>query len=144
MMPPACGLLVQSKTPGYLLVAVPRNRCIDGSMTDNDRPDERFTLASERTFLAWMRSSLALLAGGLAMIHLVPEFSTGWVRTTLGLILIGLAAAAALVGLRRWSQVEKALREGAPMPPPHELRLFAVALTVVALGAGLASLVAVL
>lgn len=113
-------------------------------MTDGGRPDARFTLASERTFLAWMRSSLALLAGGIAMIHLVPEFSTGWVRTTLGLILILLSAAAALVGMRRWFQVEKAIRDGAPMPPPRELRIFAVALTAVALSAAVASVVAAL
>ncbi|WP_072691416.1 YidH family protein [Rhodococcus marinonascens] len=111
-------------------------------MTDKDRPDERFTLASERTFLAWMRSSLALLAGGIAIEHLVPGFSTQLVRTTLGLILIGLAAAAALVGMRRWYQVEKALREDAPMPPPHELWLFSVTLIAVAIGAAVASLVA--
>ncbi|QNG21473.1 DUF202 domain-containing protein [Rhodococcus triatomae] len=116
----------------------------DEQRPDEQRPDERFTLASERTFLAWMRSSLALLAGGIAMIHLVPQFSTGWVRTTLGLVLIFLAAAAAVVGLRRWSQVEKALRSGAPMPPPHELWLFAVVLTFVAFTAAVASVVAAL
>ncbi|MEV0947916.1 DUF202 domain-containing protein [Rhodococcus sp. NPDC049939] len=111
-------------------------------MTDKDRPDERFTLASERTFLAWMRSSLALLAGGIAIEALVPGFSTAWVRTTIGLILIGLAAAAALVGMRRWAQVEKALREDSPMPPPRELWMFAATLTGVAIGAAVATLVA--
>ncbi|WP_070379405.1 YidH family protein [Rhodococcus sp. WMMA185] len=110
-------------------------------MTDRDRPDERFTLASERTFLAWMRSSLALLAGGIAIEQLVPDFSTALVRTTLGLVLIGLAAAASLVGMRRWLQVEKALRENAPMPPPRELWLFAATLTGVAIGAAVAILV---
>ena len=52
-------------------------------MSEPNRPDERFTLASERTFLAWMRSSLALLAGGIAVVQLVPEWSTGWVRNGL-------------------------------------------------------------
>lgn len=111
-------------------------------MTNPDRPDERFTLASERTFLAWMRSSLALLAGGIAVMHLIPEFSTSWVRTLLGFVLIALAAMAALVGMRRWRQVEKALRDGSPMPRPHEMWVFATSLTLVAVGAGIASVVA--
>ncbi|MFD4368539.1 YidH family protein [Rhodococcus sp. NPDC058521] len=111
-------------------------------MTEPERPDERFTLASERTFLAWMRSSLALLAGGIAMMHLIPGFSTGWVRTLLGLVLIALAGLAALVGMRRWRQVEKALRDGSPMPRPHEMWLFSVSLIAVAVGAGIASVVA--
>ena len=110
-------------------------------MTDPNRPDERFTLASERTFLAWMRSSLALLAGGIAIVQLVPGWSTGWVRTTLGLVLIVLAAAAALVGMRRWLQVKKALEDGAPMPEPHALWLFALALAAVAVAAGVATVV---
>ncbi|MFZ2173406.1 MAG: DUF202 domain-containing protein [Rhodococcus sp. (in: high G+C Gram-positive bacteria)] len=113
-------------------------------MTDSDRPDERFTLASERTFLAWMRSSLALLAGGIAIINLVPDFSTEWVRVTLGLTLIGLAAAASLVGMRRWMQVERALRDGSSMPPPRELWIFAVVLAGVACAAAVASVVAAL
>src|SRR3954470_20484811 len=31
------------------------------------RPDHRFSLANERTFLAWVRTSLAMLAGGVAL-----------------------------------------------------------------------------
>jgi len=99
-----------------------------GGVTDDPstRPDERFTLASERTFLAWMRTSLGLLAAGVAVLHLVPDFSTSWVRTTLGLILILMAASASMIGLRRWLQVRTALQSGAPMPEAKELWLFAV------------------
>ncbi|RRQ29460.1 DUF202 domain-containing protein [Rhodococcus sp. Eu-32] len=108
---------------------------IVGSVTDDPstRPDERFTLASERTFLAWMRTSLGLMAGGIAIVHLVPDFSTGWVRTGLGLVLILMAASAAMVGLRRWLQVRKALEEGAPMPEAKELWLFAVGIGGIAI-----------
>ena len=37
-------------------------------------PDYRFTLANERTFLAWIRTALALIAGGVAVVQLVPAF----------------------------------------------------------------------
>jgi len=33
-----------------------------------EEPDPRFTLADERAFLAWMRTSLALLAAGRAIV----------------------------------------------------------------------------
>ncbi len=98
-----------------------------------DRPDERFTLASERTFLAWMRTALGLLAGGVAVVHLVPDFSTSWVRVTLGLTLILTAAAAATIGLRRWLQVRRALETGASMPASAELWVFAVGIIGIAL-----------
>ncbi|MFC4604863.1 YidH family protein [Rhodococcus kronopolitis] len=110
-------------------------------MVEPDRPDERFTLASERTFLAWMRTALGLLAGGIAMVHLVPEFSTGWVRTTLGLMLIVLAVLAPIAGLRRWLQVRHALETGATMPEDRDLWVFAVAISVIA---GLAVVVTVI
>ncbi|OZC51687.1 DUF202 domain-containing protein [Rhodococcus sp. RS1C4] len=107
------------------------------------RPDERFTLASERTFLAWMRTSLGLLAGGIAIVHLVPDFSTGWVRTTLGLVLIGMAASAAVVGLRRWLQVRRALEAGAPMPDAKDLWMFAVGIGAVAVLAGIVTVLGI-
>lgn len=34
-----------------------------------DEPDARFTFANERTFLAWIRTSLALLAGAVPWMH---------------------------------------------------------------------------
>ena len=36
---------------------------LDGMTGASREPDYRFTLANERTFLAWMRTSLALIAG---------------------------------------------------------------------------------
>jgi hypothetical protein len=34
---------------------------------DEQEPDYRFTFANERTFLAWIRTALALIAGGVAV-----------------------------------------------------------------------------
>lgn len=107
------------------------------------RPDERFTLASERTFLAWLRTSLGFLAGGVAIVHLVPDFSTDWVRTTLGLILIGLAALAPAVGLRRWLQVRRALESGEPMPQSRDLWVFAIGIGAVAVLAAVVTLLGI-
>ncbi|MFD1815230.1 YidH family protein [Rhodococcus gannanensis] len=113
--------------------------------TDDDttpnRPDERFTLASERTFLAWIRTALGLLAGGIALLHVVPDFSTGWVRTTIALVLIVLAIAAPIAGLRRWLQVKEALESGAAMPPEHDLWVFAIAISAIGVVAAIATIV---
>ena len=38
-----------------------------------EEPDYRFTLANERTFLAWIRTALALVAGGLGAVSLLPD-----------------------------------------------------------------------
>ena len=32
-----------------------------------EEPDPRFSMANERTFLAWIRTSLAFIAGGVAL-----------------------------------------------------------------------------
>jgi putative membrane protein len=36
-------------------------------MREGQGPDYRFSLANERTFLAWIRTALSLLAGGLVL-----------------------------------------------------------------------------
>lgn len=79
-------------------------------------PDYRFTLANERTFLAWIRTSLALMAGAVAVLQLVPEFALPWARHVLGALLTVLSLVAAGAGLHRWSRVERAIRRGLPLP----------------------------
>jgi putative membrane protein len=79
-------------------------------------PDYRFTLANERTFLAWQRTALGLLAAAVAAVQLLPEVGVPGARHVLGSVLAVLAAATAWVGLRRWQQVDRAMRRGMPLP----------------------------
>lgn len=81
-----------------------------------DDPDYRFTLANERTFLAWIRTSLALIAGGLAVIELVPTFGLAGGREVLGAVLITLGTVLAIGSMSRWAGAEEAIRENRPIP----------------------------
>ncbi|WP_370943533.1 YidH family protein [Amycolatopsis sp. cg5] len=77
-------------------------------------PDYRFTLANERTFLAWMRTALGLLAGGVAAHQLVPGDDTA--KKTLATLCVALAAMVAVAGYPRWRRVQRAMRRGEPLP----------------------------
>lgn len=79
-------------------------------------PDYRFTLANERTFLAWIRTSLALIAGGLAVIELVPTFGLAGGREALGAVLITLGTVLAIGSMSRWAAAEEAIRQSRPIP----------------------------
>ena len=50
-----------------------------GVHDEGDEPDPRFTLANERTFLAWVRTTLAMLAGAVAL-HSLGFPTTDWLR----------------------------------------------------------------
>ncbi|UNS96203.1 DUF202 domain-containing protein [Streptomyces tubbatahanensis] len=78
-------------------------------------PDYRFSLANERTFLAWIRTSLALVAGGIA----VDQFLTGlrWgVRTTVAIVLLAGAVLCAFRAVNHWVRCERAMRRGEDLP----------------------------
>jgi putative membrane protein len=81
-----------------------------------DHPDYRFTLANERTLLAWLRTGLALVAGGVAVATYAPDLGVRWgsAAVALGLVLIGLGTA--LAGYRRWRTNEDAIAAGRPLP----------------------------
>src|SRR5271157_3913445 len=81
-----------------------------------DEPDVRFTFANERTFLAWNRTALALIATGVAATALLPRLDVGWGRRLLGLPLIVLGAVVAAESLRHWRACQRAMRRGRPLP----------------------------
>jgi putative membrane protein len=97
-----------------------------------EHPDYRFSLANERTFLAWIRTALALLAGAVALVQLVPEFRVRGAREAIGVALAGLATAISWLAYRRWEANERAMRTGEPLAYTRLLGLIAAVITVVA------------
>lgn len=81
-------------------------------------PDPRFTLANERTFLAWIRTSLAFLAGGIALeafrLPNVPDWL--WSGAAVLVLIVGMFIA--LGAAIRWVRVERAMRESRALPVP--------------------------
>ncbi|WP_107706011.1 YidH family protein [Nocardioides allogilvus] len=103
-----------------------------------DEPDARVSLANERTLLAWVRTSLALIAGGVAVdaLGLAGAVST---RPWLAVLLIVIGLAAAVGGWFRWMAAERAIRLRHPL---LSARLpLVVVLGVVVVGLGLVAVV---
>jgi putative membrane protein len=96
-----------------------------------DEPDPRFSLANERTFLAWVRTSLAFSAAGVALEALSLPIHPGF-RLAASLLLIGLGILVAVHAWWRWGQVERAVRCAAPLPAPVLTVLIAAGAGVVA------------
>jgi putative membrane protein len=82
-----------------------------------EEPDYRFSFANERTFLAWIRTSLALLAAGVALdaisLSVSPE-----AQRALASLFVGLGLLCALAAWFRWARAERSMRRGEPLPPP--------------------------
>jgi putative membrane protein len=109
----------------------------DGPDPDSE-PDPRFTLANERTFLAWSRTSLALVAAGLGVVQLLPPFRgvpSG--RHVLGVPLIVLGAVIAVAAYLEMMRNQAALRRGAPLPRSILPRLLAATIAGVAAAAAI-------
>jgi putative membrane protein len=95
-------------------------------------PDYRFSLANERTFLAWIRTALALLGGGLAVAGFLPELHVPHLRKILAVALMLLGAAVAVRAVDHWTRCEAAIRQNKPLPPS---RFPAILALTVAIGA---------
>ena len=78
-------------------------------------PDARFSLANEQTFLAWIRTALALVAGGVALEALALDLHPG-LRLAAALVLIAAGTMVPLIAWAGWMRVERALRNGSPLP----------------------------
>jgi putative membrane protein len=100
---------------------------------EGEEPDHRFSLANERTFLAWVRTSLALLAAGVGLDAVDLDGSRS-LQTALAvaLLLLGLGSVVAAWG--RWARSERAVRLDRPLPSTTVLAWLALALLLVAAG----------
>lgn len=76
-------------------------------------PDARFLLANERTLLAWVRTALAVLAGGFALIQLSDDSIT---QSIIGVAIVALGAFMTIIGYVRFKIADKAIRQG-KLPP---------------------------
>ncbi|HLS25396.1 MAG TPA: DUF202 domain-containing protein [Beutenbergiaceae bacterium] len=82
-----------------------------------EEPDPRFSLANERTFLAWIRTGLALLAGAVAL-QALPNPMPGVLRLITALVLVLTALIVVLQAWIGWVRTERAMREDRPLPGP--------------------------
>lgn len=97
---------------------------------DEAEPDYRFTLANERTFLAWQRTSLGLLASAVAVLHFLPDEGPP-TTYVLGGTLGALATGTAVGGLLRWRQLDRAIRHGHALPRGRMPLVLAAVLAVI-------------
>ena len=100
-------------------------------LRDGTEPDPRFTLANERTFLAWIRTGLALIAGAVA----IEGFGIELDETVRGIVAVGLTLLGVAVAVGagvRWLRVEQAMRHGRPLPFPTLIPFLVLGSVVVA------------
>ncbi|MFH8563514.1 YidH family protein [Streptomyces sp. NPDC017988] len=99
---------------------------------EGDTPDYRFSLANERTFLAWLRTALALIGGGFAVDQFLPDLRWGW-RIGLALALLAAGVLCSLRAVNHWMRCERAMRRGEDLPASRFPTVLSLVVAVVAL-----------
>lgn len=94
---------------------MPRSRWPHWVYGSGEEPDYRFSFANERTFLAWIRTALALIAGGVAL-ETVQLSMPSLLQTVAGFALVGLGVVCAVAAWTRWALAERAIRHRASLP----------------------------
>jgi inner membrane protein YidH len=103
-------------------------------------PDPRFTWANERTFLAWNRTALALIAAGLAAAQFL-KFNLHGLRLIVAVPLILLGAVLALASYLHWEDSERAIRLQQPLRYSWMPRLLTGGIAVIAVCGGLLAII---
>lgn len=94
------------------------------------RVDYRFTLANERTFLAWIRTALAFMAGGIGIDQLAVDLAPAAYRVFLVIAMSLTAAGLAWYGYHRWTANESAISADLALPYPRLLVWLSAGLVV--------------
>lgn len=103
---------------------------------EGKEPDYRFSLANERTFLAWMRTVLAMLAGGLILDQLAAGSPVPRLYLVVGLVLTLVAMVLSAFAFLRWRANEIAMRHEQPLPSPGMLPVVSICMVLASFGGG--------
>ena len=95
-----------------------------------DEPDYRFTLANERTFLAWIRTALAILAAGVLLDQFSTKIQPHTAVVAIAAVMCVLAAGLCSPAYQRWAVAEQAMRHKLPLPHSRALSLLAALVCV--------------
>lgn len=116
---------------------------INRRLSNGTDPDPRFSLANERTFLAWVRTALGLIALGVAVATFVSTQETKGVSLLLAAVLVLLGGILAAGSWWRWLSVERAMRDGHGIPPSTLAPFLAVGIGVISVLAIIAIVITV-
>lgn len=105
---------------------------INRRLSNGTDPDPRFSLANERTFLAWIRTALGLIALGVAVATFVATQDSSAVSLILAAALVLLGGLLAAGSWWRWLSVERAMRDGQGIPPSTLAPFLAIGIGVIA------------
>lgn len=100
-------------------------------------PDYRFTLANERTFLAWIRTALALMAGAVGIEQFSPQLSSASLRFGISALLLLAALSMGYISWRRWRRNEYAMRLERELTYTRALAILAALIVILALLLGI-------
>lgn len=100
-------------------------------------PDYRFSFANERTFLAWIRTALAILAGSILLAQFVQQLHANeyWLAISVGLAVLAIFLSAGAYG--RWKSCEIAMRNSAPLPANSSIPVLAIGALLVSVLTGI-------
>ena len=95
-------------------------------------PDPRFSLANERTFLAWIRTSLGMIALGVGIATFVSNEQAHRVSLILAAALVILGGVVSVGAWLRWLRVERAMRLQHGLPPSRFAPFIAIGIGAIA------------
>jgi putative membrane protein len=108
---------------------------------DEAEPDYRMSMAAERTYLAYLRTGLALLAAGVAVAGALPDAGAEPLRRGLGLGLVAIGGTVTAAARWRWITIDRTMRRGEPMRPGRLALALGVVMIMVAIVAAVLVLV---
>ena len=98
-----------------------------------EEPDPRFSMANERTALAWVRTALAFVAGGVGLTSVARIAGLSRLMDVVSAALCVLGGLLAVVAVLGWRRRELAMRLDRPLPAPFALPWLGALVAVVAL-----------